>query len=147
MTRRELRAAMKAQRAAMKAQLREVKARTEAALASGLTDVKRSVDALVTNFHLPESSLLMLVAAFAGRKRMLDAVKQIKSSRMGMLKGNAALYELPWYVIIGAPGSGKTRPESADRRVASRSVDRGPVAVMRRLRPGCPAGQAHGAGR
>ncbi|MER2562201.1 MAG: hypothetical protein ABTQ32_15855 [Myxococcaceae bacterium] len=34
MTRRELRAAMKAQRAAMKAQLREVKARTEAALAN-----------------------------------------------------------------------------------------------------------------
>ncbi|MCD9087059.1 type VI secretion system membrane subunit TssM [Stenotrophomonas sp. SY1] len=42
------------------------------------------------------------------RQRMLEAVKQIKSSRMGMLKGNAALYELPWYVIIGNPAAGKS---------------------------------------
>ena len=42
------------------------------------------------------------------RKRLLDAIATIKGSKIGQLSGNAALYELPWYMIIGNPAAGKS---------------------------------------
>ena len=40
--------------------------------------------------------------------RMREAVKTIKTSRLGQTTGSAALYELPWYIVIGNPAAGKS---------------------------------------
>jgi S-adenosylmethionine:tRNA ribosyltransferase-isomerase len=40
----------------------------------------RAIDGLVTNFHLPRSTLLMMVSAFVGRKRLLDIYQQAKEA-------------------------------------------------------------------
>ena len=42
------------------------------------------------------------------KKRMLDAIATIKGSKLGHLSGDAALYELPWYMVIGNPAAGKS---------------------------------------
>lgn len=42
------------------------------------------------------------------RDRMREAIKEIKSSRLGQTRGSAALYALPWYMIIGNPAAGKS---------------------------------------
>src|SRR5690606_15412379 len=42
------------------------------------------------------------------RQRMAEAVRAIRSSRIGQTRGRGALYELPWYVIIGNHAAGKS---------------------------------------
>ena len=42
------------------------------------------------------------------RKRMLEAIQTIKGSKLGQTSGRAALYELPWYIVIGNPAAGKS---------------------------------------
>ena len=42
------------------------------------------------------------------RGRMQEAVKTIRGSKLGELTGSAALYELPWYLVIGSPAAGKS---------------------------------------
>lgn len=41
----------------------------------------RRVDSLLTNFHLPKSTLLMLVAAFAGREFILEGYREAVASK------------------------------------------------------------------
>jgi S-adenosylmethionine:tRNA ribosyltransferase-isomerase len=41
----------------------------------------RAVDAMITNFHLPKSTLLMLVSAFAGREQVLKAYREAVAER------------------------------------------------------------------
>jgi S-adenosylmethionine:tRNA ribosyltransferase-isomerase len=54
-----------------------------------------SVDALITNFHLPESTLLMLVSAFAGRELMLDAYRHAIEQRYRFFSYGDAMLILP----------------------------------------------------
>ena len=49
---------------------------------------------MITNFHLPKSSLLMLVAAFAGRENILKAYREAVSERYRFFSyGDAMMIE------------------------------------------------------
>ena len=52
----------------------------------------RTVDALITNFHLPESTLLMLVCAFAGYDRVMAAYREAVAERYRFFSYGDAMY-------------------------------------------------------
>ena len=54
----------------------------------------RAMDALITNFHLPESTLVMLVSAFAGREHILSAYRSAVAERYRFFSfGDAMMIE------------------------------------------------------
>jgi S-adenosylmethionine:tRNA ribosyltransferase-isomerase len=59
----------------------------------------RIVDAIVTNFHLPESTLLMLVSAFAGREAVMRAYAHAVAARYRFFSYGDAMFVTP------APGA------------------------------------------
>ncbi len=52
----------------------------------------RVIDALITNFHLPESTLIMLVSAFAGRERVLAAYEEAVKERYRFFSFGDAMF-------------------------------------------------------
>jgi S-adenosylmethionine:tRNA ribosyltransferase-isomerase len=55
----------------------------------------RIVDAMVTNFHLPESTLLMLVSAFAGRDAVLAAYRHAVAGQYRFFSYGDAMFVTP----------------------------------------------------
>lgn len=50
------------------------------------------IDALITNFHLPESTLIMLVSALAGRRNVLNAYKEAVRERYRFFSFGDAMF-------------------------------------------------------
>jgi len=55
----------------------------------------KCVDAMITNFHLPQSSLLMLVAAFAGTGRILEAYRHAVRERYRFFSYGDSMFLTP----------------------------------------------------
>lgn len=52
----------------------------------------RAVDALITNFHLPESTLIMLISAFAEREKIMNAYKTAVEERYRFFSFGDAMF-------------------------------------------------------
>ena len=75
----------------------------------------RSVDALLTNFHLPESTLMMLVSAFAGRERVLAAYAHAVRGRYRFFSYGDAMLLFP-QADDGATGDPAAAPGAESAR-------------------------------
>ena len=52
----------------------------------------KAMNALITNFHLPESTLVMLISAFAGREHVMDAYRQAVEERYRFFSFGDAMF-------------------------------------------------------
>ena len=52
----------------------------------------KAMDALITNFHLPESTLVMLVSAFAGRDNVINAYNEAVTERYRFFSFGDAMF-------------------------------------------------------
>ena len=50
------------------------------------------IDQLITNFHLPESTLLMLVSALAGKERIMKAYEEAVKEKYRFFSFGDAMY-------------------------------------------------------
>jgi S-adenosylmethionine:tRNA ribosyltransferase-isomerase len=66
----------------------------------------RIVDALITNFHLPESTLLMLVCAFAGTGQVLNAYRHAVAERYRFFSYGDAMFVTPRGLTTRVTGEG-----------------------------------------
>jgi S-adenosylmethionine:tRNA ribosyltransferase-isomerase len=62
----------------------------------------RAVDAMLTNFHLPESTLLMLCCAFVGRERLLEAYAHAIAERYRFFSYGDAMLLFPPRAAVAA---------------------------------------------
>ena len=60
------------------------------------------VDAVVTNFHLPKSTLIMLISAFAGREFTLEAYREAVKEKYRFFSFGDAMF-------ISRPGGKETK--------------------------------------
>ena len=62
-------------------------------------------DALITNFHLPESTLLMLVSAFIGKNEIMAAYKEAVSQKYRFFSFGDAMFMDIRRLVYNADGS------------------------------------------
>ena len=87
----------------------------------------KMVDGLITNFHLPRSTLLMLVSAFAGRENVLQAYAEARLRRCPFQEGKIPCAECP--VHCYEPGM-RERIRAVMRYAGPRMLYRYPVLAV-----------------
>ena len=84
---------------------------------------------MLTNFHLPQSSLLMLVVAFAGKERVLSAYQHAVQDKYRVFSYGDAMLLTP----DSSSGRLQLMPRTVPRGAAHLNFD----AAMCRHRPSC----------